>query len=126
MWHNVHNKNLRYCPLPQGLLRLGTICWVLYPGHGQKPVAEGIAGSAPPAVDTESGNERSYLMSLCEAGQQYVTITRVHKKNVELMFMHGSPEIRNLDDVLVAPALCDRMVRWSVRYLVDKLKVTQP
>ena len=88
-------------------------------------MAEGIVGSAPPAVDTDSGTERSYLMSLCEAGQQYVTVTKVHKKSVELMFMHGNPDIRNLDDVLGAAAVCDRTVRWSVRYLVEKSNTTQ-
>lgn len=112
--------------MAQGLLGVGTECWVLYPGHGRKPVAEGIAGSAPPAVDTMSGNERSYLMTLCEAGQQYVSVTKVHKKSVELMFMHANPYIRNLDEVIVAPVLCDRTVRWSARYLVDKATISQP
>jgi hypothetical protein len=54
-------------------------------------VAEGIAGSAPPDVDKESGNERSYLMTLCEAGEQYVTITKVHMRNAVLMFLHANP-----------------------------------
>ena len=89
-------------------------------------MAEGTAGSAPPQHDTDSGTERSYLMSLCEAGQQYVTVTKIHKKNVELMFMHTNPGIRYLEEVLAAPAMCDRTVRWSVRYLVDKADLPQP
>lgn len=89
-------------------------------------MAEGIAGSAPPTYDTESGDDRSYLMSLCEAGQQYVTVTKVHKKSVGLMFIHGNPSIRYLDEVVAAPVLCDRTVRWSVRYLVVKAEVTNP
>ena len=64
-------------------------------------------------------------MSLCEAGQQYVTVTKVHKKSVELMFMHGNTDIRNLDDVLASPAMIDRTVRWSARYLVEKANVAQ-
>lgn len=109
----------------QGLLPLGTECWVLYPGNGVRPVAEGIAGSAPPTHDPETWDDRSYLMSLCEAGQQYVAITRVHKKNVELMFGHRNPAIRTLDEAVTAPTVCDRTVRWSVRWLVDKASQTE-
>ena len=65
------------------------------------------------------------MMSLCEAGQQFVTVTKVHKKSVELMFTHTNPEIRYLEEVLAAPAACDRRVRWSIRYLVDKADTTQ-
>ena len=88
-------------------------------------MAEGIAGSAPPTYDPATGNDRSYLKSLCEAGQQYVTVTRVHKKNVQLMFGHECSWIRNLDEVVTAPDEHDRTVRWSVRYLVDKAAETQ-
>jgi hypothetical protein len=63
-------------------------------------------------------------MSLCEGGQQYVTVTKVHKKSEELMLPHRNPDIRNLDEVLAAPAACDKTVRWILRYLVDKRKVT--
>ena len=83
-------------------------------------MAEGIAGSTPPTHGTESGNDRSFLMSLCEAGQQYVTVTEVHKKNVELMFMHGNSAIRYLDEVVNATAAVDKTIKWSVTYLVDK------
>lgn len=89
-------------------------------------MAEGIAGTAPPDVDKESGNERSYLMTLSEAGEQYVTITKVHRRSAVLMFLHANPEFRNLDDVVDAPAVCDKTVKWSVRYLVDKCTPTQP
>ena len=82
-------------------------------------MAEGIVGSAPSTYD------QSYLMSLCEAGQQYVTATRVHKKNVELMFGQGNSGIRNLDEVVTTPDVCDRTVRWFARYLVDKADETQ-
>ena len=104
----------------QGPIQLGADCWILYPGCGVRPVAEGIAGSTPPRHDTESGSDPSFLMSLCEAGQQYVTVTEVHKKNVELMFVHGNSAIRNLDDVATASAACDKIIRWSATYLVDK------
>lgn len=109
----------------QALLLLGTDCWVLNPGQGRKPVGEGIAGSAPPTVDTERGKEPSYLLSLCEAGQQYVTLTKVRRKGGELMFDHANPYIRNLDEALAAPVLCDRTVRWSTRYLVEKASATR-
>lgn len=76
-------------------------------------------------MDTESGNERSYLMAMCEAGQQYVKLTKVHRKGGEMMFDHANPYIRNLDEAVAAPVLCDRTVRWSTRYLVDKASVTR-
>jgi hypothetical protein len=109
----------------QGLLRLGTDCWVIYPGSGRKPVAEGIVGSAPPSYDSASGGDRSYLNSLREAGQQYVTVTKVHRKGQVLMYLHTNPLIRQMDEVLAANAVCDRTVRWSARYLIDKAVVTE-
>ena len=84
-------------------------------------MAEGIAGRAPPCT----GNDQSYLRKLCEVGQQYVTVTMVHKKNVELMFEHDNSKIHNLDEVVASPAAFDRTVLWSVRYLVDKAEETQ-
>lgn len=104
------------------MLRVGAECWILYPGCGKRPVADGIVGNAPPSHNTEGGNDRSFLMSLCEAGQQNVTVTNVFKKSVELMFMHGNSRIRNLDEVVIAPDATDRTVRWSVRYLVHKVE----
>lgn len=89
-------------------------------------MAEGIAGSAPPTTTTDSGSERTYLMSLCEAGQQYVTVTKIHKKSVDLMFMHANSQIRCLDEVIAASDVCDRTVMWSVRYLVDKADLGHP
>lgn len=97
----------------------------MHPGCGVRPVAEGIAGSTPPMHDTESGSDRSFLMSLCEAGQQFVTVTGVYKKNVELMFMHGNSLIRYLEDVVTAPVACDKTIKWSMRYLVEKADEVQ-
>ena len=89
-------------------------------------MAEGIAGSTPPTQSSDSGKDRSFLMSLCEAGQQSVTVTGVYKKNVELMFMHANSAIRHLEEVVTAPAACDKAIKWSVRYLVEKSAETQP
>lgn len=83
-------------------------------------MAEGIAGSTPSTQDNTGGNDKSFLMSLCEAGQQSVTITGVYKRNVDLMFMHSNTTIQHLEDVVLAPALCDKTIKWSVRFLVDK------
>lgn len=85
-----------------------------------RPVAEGIAGGAPPSLDKDSGNNRSYLMALCEGGLQYVKITGILKKNVELMFVDDNSNFRYLDNVVTPPAPSETMVRWSVRYLADK------
>lgn len=75
---------------------------------------------APSMQDNTGGNDESLLMSLCEAGQQSVTITGVYKRNVDLMFMHSNTTIQHLEDVVLAPALCDKTIKWSVRFLVDK------
>jgi hypothetical protein len=88
-------------------------------------VAEGIAGSAPPSYDSAIGGDRSYLNSLREAGQQYVTVTKVHRKGQVLMYLHANPLIHQLDEVIAANAVCDRTVRWSARYLIDKAAVTE-
>lgn len=63
-------------------------------------------------------------MSLCEAGQQNVTVTNVFKKSVELMSTHPTSGVRYLDEVVTAPVAADRTVLWSVRYLVHKVEKT--
>jgi hypothetical protein len=89
-------------------------------------VAEGIAGSTPPTHNTSGAHDRSFLMSLCEGGQQSVTITGCYKRNVLLMFLHANPAIRLLEDVVTASAASDKSIRWSPRYLVDKAAGRQP
>lgn len=59
-------------------------------------------------------------MSLCEAGEQFVTVTGVYKKSVGLMFLHENPAIRHLEEVVLAPAASDKTIKWSVRFLVEK------
>lgn len=86
-------------------------------------MAEGIAGSASPSVDNETGNNRSFLMALCEGGLQYVKVTKIFKKNVLLMFPHENSHFRYLDNVVTPPAPSDTVVRWSVRYLYEKKDV---
>ena len=98
----------------------------MHAGCGVKPVAEGIAGSTPPTHNPEGGDDRSYLQKLCEGDQQSVTITGCYKKNVLLMFLHANPTIRLLEDVVTAPAGCDKSIMWSPRYLVDKAAGRQP
>jgi hypothetical protein len=83
-------------------------------------VAEGIACSPSPAWNSESGSDRSFLMSLCEGGLQNVKVTRVYKKKVVLMFEGENPGHRYLDDVVTPPAPTNTTVRWSERYLVMK------
>lgn len=79
-------------------------------------------GSQPPVLNTKAGTEQSFLMSLCEGGLQYVKVTRVYKKNVELMFVDEKSSHQYLDDVVTPPAPTDTTVKWSVRYLVEKEK----
>jgi hypothetical protein len=89
-------------------------------------VAEGIAGCPPLSQEKPSGNAGSFLNSLREAGQQYVVITNVIKKNQVLMFEHRNAAFRYLQEAHASTAVCDRTVRWSVTYLVDKADVPTP
>ena len=98
----------------------GTECYILYPGNGIRPVAEGIAGRVPSQLDPESPIDNSYMKLLYEDGLQNVTVTRVFKRNVELMYPDRTSPIRFLDDVLIPPAPPDTTAKWCVRYLVPK------
>ena len=86
-----------------GLSESWMACWVLHPWNGLKPVAEGIAGGAPPPKSPEDGMCRSLLMELCEDGHQMVKVTKVHKKNTELMFPDENACFEFLDDYATAP-----------------------
>lgn len=87
-----------------------------------RPVAEGIAGSTPAPHNTESSTNRSYLSALCDDGQQSVKVTRVYKKNVQLMYPSENAQIRFLEEAVTPPAPSETSVKWSIRYLVDKAK----
>lgn len=104
----------------QGPIGVGQGCWVLHPACGTRPVAEGIAGSAPAAHNPDSNGDRSLLTTLCADGLQSVKVTRVFKKNVLLMFTEDNPTLQFLDQVVTPPAPSDTNVQWSVRYLVEK------
>lgn len=85
-------------------------------------MAEGIAGSLCETQNPESGRERSFLMSLYEGGLQNVKVTKVFKKNVDLMFVAEGSRDRYLDDVVCPPAPHNTTVKWAVRYLARKEK----
>ena len=103
----------------QDLVRAGAHCWVLHPRYGGKPVAEGVAGSTPAQRSAEGGLARSLLMELCEDGQQMVQVTKVHKKNTELMYPEETAMSAYLDEFLTPPAPSNTFVTWSTRYLVE-------
>lgn len=105
---------------PQDLLREGVRCWVLHPTNGIRPVAEGIAGSAPPSSSSGLSICRSLLMELCEEGQQTVKVTKLYKKKMDLMFPHRMLPSMCLDDYVVPPAPSDTVLTWSSMYLVEK------
>lgn len=87
-------------------------------------MAEGIAGSAPTQHDPESPIDNEYMKRLWEDGLQNVTVTRVFKRKVELMYAVRTSPHRFLDDVLSPPAKPGTMTKWSVRYLVPKEEET--
>lgn len=82
----------------QELVRVGAPCWVLHPSNGIRPVAEGIAGMAP-CTPIEESIGRSLMRELCEEGQQMVTVTKLHKKNTELMYPGENDGSKYLDDL---------------------------
>ena len=85
-------------------------------------MAEGIARSPSPTPNLESGSDYSFLMSLCEGGLQNVKVTRIYKKKVDLMFFKEKSGKRYLDDVVTPPAPDDTYTKWSVRWLVQKVR----
>jgi len=108
-----------YCGT-QEPLRVGVRCWVLHPQNGIRPVAEGIAGSAPVPGRTEGGACRSLLTELSEDGKQTVKVTKIHKTRTDLMFpVEGGPS-RYLDDYIVPPAPPDTYVTWLSMWLEVK------
>ena len=104
----------------QELMRCGAQCWVLYPGFRRRPVAEGIAGSAPAAVDNGLNIAQTLLMELCEDGKQLVRVTKVHKKNVQLMYPDLNAKLQHLEDFTTPLAPNNTWVMWSTCYLVEK------
>lgn len=99
---------------------MGVHCWVLHPVHGMKPVAEGIAGGAPPARSVGASICRSLLMELCEEGQQTVKVTKLHKKYTDVMYPQGNASSMYLDEYVVPPAPPNTYITWSTVYLVEK------
>ena len=106
--------------LAQDYVRVGARCWVLHPGSGIKPVAEGIAGGAPSRHKAGDGSGLTFLEELCEDGQQMVTVTKIYKKNTELMYIEDDTISKYLDDYVTPPAHPDTIVRWKSRYLAEK------
>ncbi len=105
----------------QEYVRFGAHCWILHPTNGLKPVAEGVAGGAPAPHRTEGGIGRSLITALFEEGQQTVKVTKVHKKNTELMFPDKEKKPQFLDDYVNPPdAPGNTFVTWLSRYLVEK------
>lgn len=99
---------------------MGAECWVLHPGNGTKPVAEGIAGHPHRQHNPEDGICRSLLEELCEDGQQRVKVTKMYKKNSELMFPEHNERSKFLDDYVTPPADSNTTVMWSTRFLSEK------
>ena len=117
MWACSDEADLHDIQSWQELVRVGAPCWVLHPGNGIRPVAEGIAGDAPPVPIEDRGIGRSLLRALCEEGQQMVTVTKLHKKNTELMFPEENAGSKYLDDYVTPPASSNTSVAWATRYL---------
>lgn len=117
---HIVNLCIPFFVLQQRLVEEGTECYILCPGNGIRPVAEGIAGRAPIQLDPESPIDDSYMKMLFEDGTQHVTVTGVYKKNVELMYVDRTSNKRFLDDVLTPPAAPGTTAIWCVRYLVPK------
>jgi hypothetical protein len=82
-------------------------------------VAEGVAGCAAGQRNGEESIARSLLMELCEDGKQMVKITKMHKKNTELMYPEENAMSSFLDEFLTPPAPSNTYVTWSTVYMVE-------
>lgn len=110
------------CSNSQELLRAGVVCWVVHPAYGVKPIAEGIAGNAPPPRRTDGGICSSLMLELCEGGKQMVKVTFVYMKNTPVMYPEMCDGSRLIDDYVSPPAPSDTFVPWGTQYLVRKLE----
>ena len=63
---------------------------------------------------------RSLLAELCEEGQQMVKLTRLLRKNSEMMFPEENAISTHIDDYVTPPAPKDTFVTWATRYLVER------
>jgi hypothetical protein len=106
--------------MAQDIVRVGVVCWVLHPGCGTKPVAEGIAGGAAGTNNTAEGTVRSFLEELCDDGQQRVTLTKMYRKNTDLLIPDNNARSKYLDDYVYPPAPSGTCVTWYSRYLIPK------
>lgn len=82
-------------------------------------MAEGYAGSTPGQRNAEGGIARSLLMELCEDGKQMVKVTKMHKKNTELMYPEETSMSAFLDEFVTPPTPSNTYVTWSTQYLVE-------
>jgi len=93
---------------------------VLHPKHGNRPVGEGIAGAAPHMRPMEGSVCRTLLAELFDDGNQTVQMTKIHRKNTDLMHPVRNAPSMYLDDFVVPPAPTDTYVTWHTVWLVDQ------
>lgn len=93
----------------------------MHPRYGLKPVAEGVAGNQPTSKTGEDNIARSLLQDLCEDGRQTVKVTKILRKNTELIYPDDADKLSKLLDDYVAPTATNGpYVPWSTIYLVEK------
>lgn len=49
-----------------------------------------------------------------------VTVTKLHKKNTELLFPGADDGSKYLDDYVTPPAPINTSITWATRYLAEK------
>lgn len=79
-----------------------------------------MAGGPPKADIPEGGAARSFLMRLCEDGQQMVNVTKMYKKNVAVMYPDMDAGLQYLDQYASPDIASNTHVTWKTRYLVEK------
>lgn len=101
----------------QELLKVGTLCWVLHPRNGNRPVAEGIAGGLPTPKNSAANTCMSLLMELCDPGKQMVKVTCIHKKGTIVMYPEDNAGAPYVDDYMTPPAPSETYLTWCTQYL---------
>ena len=99
-------------------LRYGTQCWVMHPGFNNA-----VIGIARAGVNSRSRSQNTDLVHACDEGQQCILFKKLFRHDMPLLFP---------DDVLLGPTpTCDsvlwasgkgeKWVRWSCKYLRERL-----
>ena len=99
-------------------LRYGTQCWVMHPAFNNA-----VIGIARAGVNSRSRSQHTDLVHACEDGQQCILFKKLFRQDAPLLFpddvLTGSK--KTCDSVLWSSGRGERWVRWTCKYLREKM-----